>query len=150
MKNGSSMIIQNAKDSGSLRMNRHEGLLSQVYIQKRLFLCISWGIRGIIHFEVLKPGETVNADLYCEQLDRLNQSLIEKYSAVINRKSVILQHDSTRPHCARKTLKKINGLGWEVSPHPTYSPDIAPTDFHLFRSMQHFLTKEKKIKIWMI
>ncbi|GFY24934.1 histone-lysine N-methyltransferase SETMAR [Trichonephila clavipes] len=61
---------------------------------KKALLCVWWGIRGIIHFEVLKPGETVNADLYCEQLDQLNQSLIEKYPAVINRKVIIVQHDN--------------------------------------------------------
>ncbi|GFW57475.1 histone-lysine N-methyltransferase SETMAR [Trichonephila clavipes] len=93
---------------------------------------------------VLKPGETtVNADLYCGQLDRLNQSLIEKYPAIINRKGVNLQHDNARSHSTRKTLEKINGLGWEVLPPPPYSPDIEPTDFHLFRSMQHFLTNKK-------
>ncbi|XP_047365377.1 histone-lysine N-methyltransferase SETMAR-like [Vespa velutina] len=43
-------------------------------------------IRGIVHFEVLKSEQTVNADLYCEQLDRVNQSLIEKYPAIVNRK----------------------------------------------------------------
>ncbi|GFW99481.1 histone-lysine N-methyltransferase SETMAR [Trichonephila clavipes] len=36
---------------------------------KTALLCIWWGIRGIVHFKVLKPGETVNANLYCEQLD---------------------------------------------------------------------------------
>ncbi|GFT53422.1 histone-lysine N-methyltransferase SETMAR [Trichonephila clavipes] len=110
---------------------------------KKALLCVWWGIRGIVHFEVHKPGETVNADLYCEQIDRLNQSLIEKYPEIINRKGVILQHDNVRPHCARKTLEKINGLGWEVLSHPPYSPDIEPTDFHLLRSVQHFLTKKK-------
>ncbi|GFW98930.1 histone-lysine N-methyltransferase SETMAR [Trichonephila clavipes] len=80
---------------------------------KKALLCIWLGIRGIVHFEVFKPGETVNADLYCEPLDRLNQSLIEKYPAIINTKGVILQHDN-----ARKTLEKINGLGWEVLPYP--------------------------------
>ncbi|GFY17905.1 histone-lysine N-methyltransferase SETMAR [Trichonephila clavipes] len=98
---------------------------------KKVILCIWQGIRGIIHFEVFKPGETVNADLHSEQLDRLNQSSIEKYLAIINRKGVILQHNA-RPHYERKTLEKINGLGWEVLPHPPYSPDIVPTDFHLF------------------
>ncbi|XP_047366075.1 histone-lysine N-methyltransferase SETMAR-like [Vespa velutina] len=92
---------------------------------KKALLCVWWSIRGIVHFEVLKPGQTVNADLYCKQLDRVNQSLIEK------------------PHCARQTLEKINELGWEVLPHPTYSPDITPSDLHLFRSLQHFLSGKK-------
>ena len=29
-------------------------------------------------------------------------------------------------------------LGWEKLSHPPYSSDIAPSDYHLFRSMQHF------------
>ena len=28
---------------------------------------------------------------------------------------------------------------WENLPHPSYSPDIAPSDYHLFRSFQSFL-----------
>ena len=28
-------------------------------------------------------------------------------------------------------------LEWEVLPHPVYSPNIAPTDYHLFKSLQH-------------
>ena len=30
-------------------------------------------------------------------------------------------------------------LGWEVLVHPPYSPDMAPTDFHLFNSLSNFL-----------
>ncbi|GFX57967.1 histone-lysine N-methyltransferase SETMAR [Trichonephila clavipes] len=81
---------------------------------KKTLLCVWWSIREIVHFEVLKPGETVNADLYCEQLDRLNQSLIEKYPAIINRKGVILQHDNVRPNCTRKNL--WIGVGGIASP----------------------------------
>ena len=77
-------------------------------------MCVWWSIRGVVHFEVLKPGQTVNADFYCEQLDRVNQSLIEKCPAIVNRKRVILQHDNAKPHGAKRTLAKINELGWEV------------------------------------
>ncbi|XP_076166383.1 lymphocyte-specific helicase isoform X3 [Ptiloglossa arizonensis] len=110
---------------------------------KKALLCVWWSIRGVVHFEVLKPGQTVNADLYCEQLDRVNKSLIEKWPAIVNRKGVILQHDNARLHCARRTLAKINELGWEVLPHPPYSPDVAPSDFHLFRLLQHFLSGKR-------
>ncbi|KAG5322485.1 MOS1T transposase, partial [Pseudoatta argentina] len=34
-------------------------------------------------------------------------------------------------------------LKWEVLPHPPYSPDIAPSDFHLFRSMAHGLADRR-------
>jgi histone-lysine N-methyltransferase SETMAR len=50
---------------------------------------------------------------------------------------------------ARLTEQKIRELGWEVLPHPPYSPDMAPTDYHLFRSLQHYLNGkeyEKEIK----
>ncbi|CAK1553447.1 unnamed protein product [Leptosia nina] len=40
----------------------------------------------------------------------------------------------------KANLEKIKELGWEVLPHPPYSPDVAPSDFHLFRALQHFLS----------
>ena len=30
------------------------------------------------------------------------------------------------------TLEKIENMGWDVLPHPPYSPDLAPSDYHLF------------------
>ncbi|KAG5326223.1 MOS1T transposase, partial [Pseudoatta argentina] len=52
---------------------------------------------------------------------------------------VILLHDNARPHVAKRVKTYLETLKWEVLPHPPYSPDIAPSDFHLFRSMAHGL-----------
>lgn len=107
---------------------------------KKVLLCVWWNSTGIVHFEILEQGQTVTADLYCQQLERLNQALIVKHPALVNRKGVILQHDNARPHSAKQTQQKIRDLGWELLPHPPYSPDISPSDYCLFRSMQHFLS----------
>ena len=51
----------------------------------------------------------------------------------------MFHHDNTRPHVSLMTQKKLRDLGWEVLLHPPYSPDIAPSDYHLFRSLKNFL-----------
>jgi hypothetical protein len=53
---------------------------------------------------------------------------------------VLLQQDNARPHTAKKSLQKIEELeGIELLPHPDFSPDLAPSDYCLFRSMAQFL-----------
>jgi len=53
-------------------------------------------------------------------------------------------------------MEHIVNLGWTALPHPPYSLDLAPSDFHLFRPMkdglpgQHFLsdTIVRAVKQW--
>jgi len=41
------------------------------------------------------------------------------------------------------TRQKLRELGWEVLMHPPYSPDIALSDYHLFRSLHNSLNGVK-------
>uniref|UniRef100_A0AAF5DET3 Mos1 transposase HTH domain-containing protein n=1 Tax=Strongyloides stercoralis TaxID=6248 RepID=A0AAF5DET3_STRER len=110
---------------------------------RKVLLCVWWNTQGIIHFELLESGQTITEDFYCDQLERVNRALINKYPALANRKGVILQHDNVKPHSSKKSLDKIKELGWEVLPHPPYSPDIAPSDYHLFKVLQDSIDGEK-------
>ena len=85
--------------------------------------------------------ETLTAAVYSDQLHRLADAVSQKRPE----KKVILLHDNARPHVAKLTRNTLEELGWEVLPHPAYSPDLAPSDYHLFRSLQTGL-KEKEFE----
>ena len=93
----------------------------------------------MVFFELLSRNRTINSDVYCRQLDSLNESVIQKRPELVNRKGVVFYHDNARPHTSLTTRQKLLELGWDVLPHPAYSPDLAPSDFHLFRSLQNSL-----------
>jgi histone-lysine N-methyltransferase SETMAR len=42
-----------------------------------------------------------------------------------------------------KTQEAITKLGWNVLPHPPYSPHLAPSDFHLFGALKDAIRKKR-------
>ena len=101
---------------------------------KKAMLCVFWSARGVEYWELLEQGQTVNSEVYCCQLDQLNQRLNGR-----SRAQVVFLDDNAKPHRSRVANAKIQELGWDRLDHPPYSPDLAPSDFHLFRSLQHCL-----------
>ncbi|KAG5319547.1 MOS1T transposase, partial [Pseudoatta argentina] len=77
-------------------------------------------------------------------IDAFESSLKKKRPLYAQRHDkVILLHDNTRPHVAKPVKTYLETLKWEVLLHPLNSPDIAPSDFHLFRSMAHGLADRR-------
>ncbi|KAK6731377.1 hypothetical protein RB195_007697 [Necator americanus] len=73
-------------------------------------------------------------------LQRLADKIRKEHPKLDN---VRLLHDNERPHIAKKTSQKILELGWEVLLHPPYSPNLAPSDYHFFRLLQHRLEEKR-------
>lgn len=103
---------------------------------QKLLISVWWDVRGVVYWEALPHGTTITASLYCQQLERVDAALKESRPEM---NKVLFLHDNARPHSAKVTHDKILELDWELLPHPPYSPDLAPTDFHLFRSLQDHL-----------
>lgn len=107
--------------------------------QKKIMLSVWWDHKGILYFELMPQNQTINSNVYVEQLEKLKDAIEEKRPALSNRKGVVFHHDNARPHTSLVTRQKLLELGWDVLSHPPYSPDLAPSDYHLFRSMQNSL-----------
>ena len=87
----------------------------------------------------------------------LRDAIRRKRPGLLTR-GVLLLHDNTRPHTTRLTQEKINQLRWEVMEHPSYSPDLAPSDYHLFGPLKthlggrHFANDaevQNEVKTWL-
>ncbi|GFW09816.1 mariner Mos1 transposase [Trichonephila clavipes] len=120
----------------------------------KVMLSIWWDQLGVVYYELLKPTETITGDCYRTQLMRLSRALKDKRHQYNERHdTVILQHDNARPHVAKVVKTYLETLKWEVLPHLLYSPDLAPSDYHLFRSMAHGLADQhfrsyEEVKNW--
>ncbi|GFX27928.1 histone-lysine N-methyltransferase SETMAR [Trichonephila clavipes] len=88
-------------------------------------------------------GQTLNSDIYCQQLDRLKLVTDQKRPESANRRGVVFPLDNARPHMSVLTRQKLWELDWKVLMHPPYSPDLAPNDYHLFLAFQNFKSDKK-------
>ncbi|GFO22844.1 transposase [Plakobranchus ocellatus] len=94
--------------------------------------------KGVILLDILPQGQCINAARYCSTLDRLKEAIRRKKPGLL-RRGVVLQHDNATPHSANLTQQWLQRYGWEILPHPAHSPDLAPSDFHLFGPLKRHL-----------
>ena len=83
---------------------------------------VFWDRKGVILLDFLEPRQTITSDRYITTLTKLKARI-----------SRVLQHENARLHTNLKTMEHAVNLGWTVVPHPPYSPNLVPSDFHLFR-----------------
>jgi histone-lysine N-methyltransferase SETMAR len=62
---------------------------------KKSVICVLWDMEGI------RPNKTINSEVYCQQLDRVNECLKEKRPHLVNRKGVVFHQDNARPHVTK-------------------------------------------------
>jgi len=75
--------------------------------------------------------------------------LKEKHRGKVT-KGVLFLHDNAPAHQALPTQKKLAYLGFQCLDHPPHSPDLAPSDYHLFPGLKnlkgcHFSSDAKVI-----
>ena len=79
--------------------------------------------------------KTITGVYYANLLDQLRTAIHEKCRGKLS-KSVLLQLDNARVHTCKVAMDAVEQNGYELIPHPAYSPDLAPSDFFLFPNLK--------------
>ena len=105
---------------------------------KKIMASIFWDAKGVLLIDYLEKGKTINSEYYCNLLDQLDKNIREKRPG-LQKKTIIFHQDNARVHTSFLTMVKLNELKYELFEHPPYSPDLAPSDYYLFRNLKQFL-----------
>ncbi|PNF26595.1 hypothetical protein B7P43_G11351 [Cryptotermes secundus] len=81
-------------------------------------------------YQVVTPENTAAVEATVRENRRVT---LNKIAASLNiREMSLLQHDNAWPHTAHATVATIQDLHFECLPHPPYTPDLAPSDYHIW------------------
>ena len=109
-----------------------------------------WGVKRVIMLDFLPKRNTITEVYYANLLDQLRTSIREKRRGKLS-KGVLLQQDNARVHTCKVVMDAVEQNGYELIPHPAYSPDLAPSDFFLFSNLKkdicglHFRSDEEVV-----
>jgi hypothetical protein len=79
--------------------------------------------------------QNINAKYCSSLLVQLKDSLKEKRGGNFT-KRVLFLHYNAPAHRTLAIQKKMAYLGFQCLDHPTYSPEMAPSDYHLFPGLK--------------
>ena len=105
---------------------------------KKVMASVFWDAKGILLVDYLQTGKTINSEYYCNLLDQLNGKIREKRPG-LQKKKILFHQDNAPCHKSILTMSKIHELQFELLEHPPYSPDLAPSDFHLLPDLKKFM-----------
>lgn len=109
---------------------------------RNLMATVFWDKRGVLLFDFMPTGITINSFSYWETLKKLLRAIQNKRRGTLT-KRVCLLHDNAWPHVSHETKALIDQYGWNVIFHPLNSPDLAPSDYHLFLNLKKYLRGKK-------
>ena len=123
------------KSYGSLRPMKARKSKSKV----KVMLIVFFDIQGIVHFEFLPQGQTVNQTVYKEILRRLVKSVRDKRRSRWEANMWALHHDNAPAHTALSNCQFLAERNIATLEHPPYSPNLAPCYFFLLPKIKYVL-----------
>lgn len=110
--------------------------------RRKIMATVFWDYAGVLLVDFKEEGTTVNAKYYATLLEKLKVAITQKRPGKWT-KGVLLLHDNAPVHTAAVAKAAVAKCRFEEIPHPPYSPDMAPSDYYLFRDLKKELRGRK-------
>ena len=110
----------------------------------KVMATVFWDAKGIILLDFLPKRSTITGVYYANLLDQLRTAIREKRRGKLA-KGVLLEQDSVRVHTCKVAMDAVEQNGYELIPHPAYSPDLAPSDLKKDIRGLHFCSDEEVV-----
>jgi histone-lysine N-methyltransferase SETMAR len=101
----------------------------------KVMLSLFWDCDGPLLVDFMPKKSTIKSQYYCELLAKLRDAILKKRRGKVT-KGILLLHDNAPPHKSKLSQDKLIELKFEQLAHPPYSPDLAPSDFHIFPKLK--------------
>lgn len=119
-----------------IKKGSHPPVKARVVASKgKVMLSLFWDAQGPLLIDFKPPNITITMHYYANLLSQLRDAIKEKRRGML-RKGVLLLHDNASPHTGHIAQTALSKLKFEQLPHPAYSPDLAPSDFHVFPKLK--------------
>jgi hypothetical protein len=76
-------------------------------------------------------GTTIMSEAHCKTIKKLHSAIQDNRHGMLT-SGIVFLHDIACLHTAALTRAVVEHLNWELFDHPPYSPDLAPSGYHLF------------------
>ena len=104
----------------------------------KVMATVFWDAKGVIMLDYKPNKTTITGAYYADIMRKLRDAIKKKRRGMLTA-GVLLLHDNAPVHKCRVAQAAIRDCGFEQLNHPPYSPDLAPSDYYLFRNLKSHL-----------
>ena len=104
--------------------------------RKKVMASVFWDCEGILMVDFKERNTTVNGIYYASLMHQLREVIKEKRRGKLSR-GILLLHDNAPVHKAQVEQAAIKECGFTGIDYSPYSPDLAPSDYFLFKNLKN-------------
>ena len=104
----------------------------------KVMATVFWDSKGIILIDYKPAGTSITGEYYANVIKQLRVAIKEKRRGKLAA-GVLLLHDNAPVHKSRVAQVAISECKFKQLNHLPYSPNLAPSDYYLFRNLKFHL-----------